>query len=387
MTEPAGKIRVTHVISDLRMGGAENMLAKLAKALPALGVEMTIVSLGAKHQLGAEIEAAGVPVHSLGLASTASVITGTFALAGLIREFDPDVVQTWLYHADLIGLFANLAAGRRALCWNLRCSNMELVSQSRRTDAVRNVLARLSRFPDLILANSHAGLAAHIALGYRPRASLVVPNGFDTDLFRPSAEARERVRSELAIPADAFLVGMIARVDPMKDHATFLEAARIFAARQPKAFFVLAGAGTEPAGPLALASRDKGLEHRIRWLGRRSDAHELFAALNVATLSSAYGEGFPNVLGEALACGTPCVATDVGDAAAIIANNGIVVAPRAPAELAVAWQRMYEADPEWRSTIGADGRRRMVAEFGIDGIAQQYAELYRGLAGKYRAIR
>jgi len=377
-------MRVLHVITDLGVGGAERMLAKLARRLPALGVEMEVVSLGGHGVLGAEIAAAGVPVRALGMRRAGGALGGVPRLAAHIRRYDPAVVQTWLYHADLVGLVANrLAGGGRPLAWNLRCSDLDPGAGKRTTRVIRRMLAQLSPLPDMVMANSARGLAVHRAQGYRPRASLLLPNGFDLDEFAPDAGARAKLRAELGLGPEREVVGMLARLDPMKDHETFLRAAGIARARRPSLAFLLAGQGCGPEGPLAARAAALGLGGAIRLLGRRADVPALLNALDVATLSSAHGEGFANVLGEAMACGIPFVATDVGDSAEILSGTGRLVPPRAPEALASAWLEVLDMPAPARRALGEAVRRRVMERYEIGAIARRYAEAY---AAMRRAI-
>jgi glycosyltransferase involved in cell wall biosynthesis len=378
---PRRSLIVMHVITDLTVvGGAEQMLLKLAQVLPGLGVEMCVVSLGGRGELGAEIESAGVPVRSLRARSLRHLPAAVLALAREIRARDPDIVQTWLYHGDFIGTISNALAGLRTLVWNIRCSDIDLDLDNKNTAWIRWMLARASAVPNLVIANSRAGLDAHHALGYRPRSELIIPNGFDGSAFRPDPVARVRIRAELCVGPDQPLIGMAARVAPMKDHESFLQAARELAQQRGNVVFALAGAGTEPHSPLAGRAAALGLDGRVRMLGKRADMAQVFAAFDVATLSSAHGEGFPNVLGEAMSCGIPCVATDVGDAAIIIRDTGCIVPPRAPQALAEAWRNMIDLDVNARRTLGLAARAHISQHYEITRVARQYLETYQRLA-------
>lgn len=374
-------LMVVHVITDLTVvGGAEQMLLKLAQVLPDLGVDMSVVSLGGRGELGAEIENAGVPVRSLQARSPRHLPAAVLALTREIRARDPDIVQTWLYHGDFIGTISNALAGRRTLVWNIRCSDIDLDLENKNTAWIRWMLARASAVPNLVIANSQAGLHAHHALGYRPRSELIIPNGFDGSTFRPDPEARARIRAELGVGSDQPLIGMAARVAPMKDHESFLQAARKLAQQRGDVVFALAGAGTEPHSPLAGRAAALGLDGRVRMLGKRADMAQVFAAFDVATLSSAHGEGFPNVLGEAMSCATPCVATDVGDAAIIIRDTGYIVPPRSPQALAGAWRNMIDLDVTARRALGLAARAHILEHYEITSVARQYFETYQRLA-------
>ena len=373
-------MRVLHVITDLGLGGAERMLLKLARSLLTLGVEMEIVSLGERNLLGPEIEHAGIPVTALGMRRSSGLLFGVLQLARHIRRYNPDVVQTGLYHADLVGFLANqLAGGGRPLAWNLRCSDLDPASGKFSTRLIRRALIGLSALPDLVIANSASGLAAHQALGYRPRASMLLPNGFDLQEFIPDRAAGSELRNALDIGPGEKLIGMVARFHPMKDHVSFLRAAMIARAQRPGLRFILVGQGSEPDGPLANMASNMGLRSSICFLGRRTDVPAVFNALDLSTLTSAHGEGFANVLGEAMSCSTPCVATDVGDAAEIIAATGRIVPPRDPEALAKAWLEMLALPPEALRALGNAARQRMNQNYAIGVIAQRYAETYTAL--------
>ncbi len=235
--------------------------------------------------------------------------------------------MTWLYHADLMGTLAGRLAGVRRIIWNLRCSDMDFAHYAPLTRRIVTVLARLSPLPYAVATNSNAGRRAHEALGYRPKRWAYLPNGFDTNVWKPVAADRAAVRRELGFQPSDFVIGMVARVDPQKDHANFLEAARLLAARHPHLRILLVGRETnEIAVPDALKPLTVAL-------GERRDVPRIMRALDLLVSSSAYGEGFPNVIGEAMASGVPCVATDVGDAALIIGEAGRVVPLEIPRPL------------------------------------------------------
>lgn len=318
------------------------------------------MSLGDEGELGAEIGAAGVKVYALGL--SARRLGAISSLRKIVRAESPDLVQAWLYRADLMGL---LGARGIPLIWNLRCSDMELGLASR---ALRKALASLSHLPTAIIANSEAGRRFHERVGYRPKRWEVIPNGFDIERFYPDPIVKQNFRRSISI-TDEPLIGMVARVDPMKDHGNFLAAAEIVAQLRPDTHFILAGRGTETLViPPSLRSRVT--------LGSYSHNRipALMAALDVLVVSSAYGEGFPNVLGEAMACGAPCVSTDVGDARSIIGETGFVVPPRDSTSLAHAIVEALRLP--W---MPYGGRDRIVQRYSLPAIAQRYKALYENI--------
>jgi glycosyltransferase involved in cell wall biosynthesis len=377
MSQDTRPLKIVHLITDLDTGGAEMMLAKLVTAMERVRFSNSVISLTDHGTLGAWIAALGVPVFTLGMRRGAPDPIGIARLVRLLGQEKPDILQTWLYHADLMGTIASRLVRVPALCWNIRCSDMDMSHYSRLSRLVLQVLARLSRLPDVVIANSRAGQQLHEKLGYAPRRWEIIPNGFDLERFRPDDGARQAVREELAVPFDTLLVGLVARCDPMKDHRTFLEAAARIASQRADVHFVLAGKGVE-----ALAGQIDalGLAKHVHLLGQRRDIPRLVAALDVFALSSAFGEGFPNVVGEAMACGIPCVVTDVGDAPDIVGDTGMIVPLRDPAAMADAWLRLLSMPAEDRQAMGRAARQRIEERYSLSVIARQYESLYRGIA-------
>jgi glycosyltransferase involved in cell wall biosynthesis len=364
-------IRVLFVTTGLDTGGAELMLYRLIAGLDRATFACSVVSLTDCGPTAAKLRALGVPVQALGMRRGVPDPRAVPRLARWMRRLAPDVVQTWMYHADLIGGLAARLAGRRALAWSLRQSTLDARTSKRSTVWTVRACAPLSRFvPARIVCCSEASRRVHVAAGYTSRKMLVIPNGFDVGAFRPDPGVRVAVRRELSVPDDALLVGLVARWDPQKDHATFLRAAARVAARCP-AQFVLCGEGvTSDNAVLAGWIEAAGLGGRCHLLGSRDDMPRLTAALDVACSASAYGEGFSNVLGEAMACEVVCVATDVGDAALIVGDTGRVVPPRDAAALAAALGEVLALDP------GA----RAQQQFDLSTCVARYAALYSRLA-------
>lgn len=371
--------RVLHVISDLPVGGAELMLFRL---LSRTTHESAVVSLKSVGPVGERLRARGVPVDALGLRGGVPDPRGLARLARRIRGFRPDVIQTWMYHADLLGGLAARLATRAPVLWNLRQSNLDPAGSKRTTIWTALLCARLSHhLPEGIVCCSDSARTVHAALGYDERRMLVIPNGFDTDAFRPDPAARAEVRRSLGLESDAPLIGLAGRFDPQKDHRTFAAAAARLLRERPDVHFVLCGRGIEPGNPeLARILNDAGVAHRAHRLGCRDDMPRITAALDLATSSSAFGEGFPNVIGEAMACGVPVVVTDVGDSAALADGCGVVVPPRDPAALAAAWQRILALDEARRYALGAAGRQRILREFSLEKAVARYEDLYRDAA-------
>jgi glycosyltransferase involved in cell wall biosynthesis len=297
----------------------------------------------------------------------------------MLRRNRPDVVMTWLYHADFIGTMALLASGLGTdrLVWNLRCSNLDFKDFARTTRWLVSILAWLSPLPRTIAANSRSGQRAHQALGYRPRSWVYLPNGLDLDEWRPDEADRVKIRHELGLKNGGLAVGMIARLDPQKDHATFLAAAERVSGRGWQVRFILVGRNT---------TKLPTYEHVLA-LGERRDIPRLLRGMDIIVLSSAYGEGFPNVLAEAMATEIPCVTTDVGDAAALVDGTGLVVPPRNPGALAAAIEMLLSEDAASRTSRGRRARETIQRNYSLKRIAELYHELWQFVAGSRRAAR
>ncbi|HOV04983.1 MAG TPA: glycosyltransferase, partial [Kaistiaceae bacterium] len=293
-----------------------------------------------------------------------------FRLVRLIRRLRPGVVQSWMYHADLVALAALLLSGRRgrtALFWGVRCSDMDLSAHGRVFAAVVRLAARLSGMPDGVVANSERGRQVHEALGYRPKVWHVVDNGIDVERFRPDPETRRRVRAELGIAEEAPLAIAVARVDPMKDYPTLAAAL----ADVPELTCLVAGLGTEHlAGPT-----------NMRRLGERQDIEQLLAAADLMVSSSAYGEGFSNAIAEAMATGLAVVATDVGDNARLVGDAGTIVPPRDATALAAALAA-FARDRQALAAAGKVARARIADNFTVGHLVRRFDALHDAAAAE-----
>ena len=373
-----GKIRVTHLVTDLARGGAEVFLQRLVTA-PANDIEHRVISLSSEGELGPEIRAAGIKVAALSLAGLAGAPIPFGRLLRLLRSERPDVLMTWLYHADFLGTVAAALAPSTQLVWNIRCADMDLSKYGYTSRALPHVLARMSRRPAVVVANSEAGRRIHERYGYAPRRWVILPNGFDMESFRPDPARRIQVRAALGIDQKTSLIGLFARYDPMKDHATFLSAAAMVAKARPDVFFLLAGRGTNSAAFGRLIGDRRDLRDRLILLGERRDVPDLMTATDIVVCSSVT-EGFPNTIGEAMASGVSCVSTDVGDAAVLIGDTGGLVPKADPSALAQRLEEFLDIAPQARMTIGAMARRRIEEQFSLQAVVMRYAELFNDLA-------
>jgi glycosyltransferase involved in cell wall biosynthesis len=371
-------IQVTFLISGLRVGGAEMMLYKLLSYIDRTHFAPQVLSLSTQGPMGEKIAALGIKVTPLGFQPGQLNLSRLGLLALRLRREKPDLLQTWMYHADFMGGLAARLAGGPPVAWGIRNSTLDPSTSKRTTLWIVKACARLSRaLPKRIVCCSEVARKVHMRLGYAGEKMVVIPNGFDVSVFRPDSKARQEVRGELAIPNDAPLIGLVGRLDPQKDHLTFFQAAGLLYRHYAKVHFLLCGDGVTWDSPNLVAwIEDAGLRSQCRLLGRRNDIPRLMAALDIAVLSSAYGDAFPNVVGEAMACGVPCVVTDVGDSAAIVGETGRVVPPRDPSKLAEAMAELVAMRPQARRALGEAARKRVAECYSLSACVAQYERLY-----------
>lgn len=374
----SGRIKILHIINDLSVGGAEMMLYKLLSGINRERFDPTVISLIDRGKLRDSIEALGIPVHTASMKPGRPTPASILRLVRMTRRLKPDLIQGWMYHSCLAGQLANMFGARKTpVLWGIHCSDMCSTTEKKMTLAMVRLCAPLSRLPARIVFVSQSSLSQHKNFGYHVEKSSVLPNGIDTQLFAPSAAARLSVRSELGLPENAFLIGLVGRYHPMKDHNSFLQAAALLLQDYPDAHFLLIGRGVNSENEtLYRAIRELGLLKHIHLLGERTDTPRLSAALDIFTLSSSYGESFPNVIGEAMACGVPCVVTDVGDAAWIVGETGRVVPRKDPEALAQGWRDLIALGAEGRKTLGRAARLRVIEHFPLESVVAQYEALY-----------
>jgi glycosyltransferase involved in cell wall biosynthesis len=380
LTPESRRMRILHVITELGTGGAEAMLYKLLQATDGV-IDVRVLSLMEGGSNARRIEALGVQVDSLGMGRGSMPGPATmWRLRQVVREFLPDLVQGWMYHGNLAAWLAvRLCAPRPRLSWNLRQTVYDIRRETKLTRWLIRLGARLSPAADKIIYNSEVSAQQHESAGYAAGKRVVIPNGFDVGVMEPRADARQSVREEFGLAPDTLLVGQVARYHPMKGHLRMLQAAASVVQSNPHARFLLVGHGVTPANTdLAEPIHAMGLEDNIILAGERAAVARLMAGMDVMVSASEWGEGFPNVLGEAMAVGVPCVATDVGDSARVIGDCGILVAAGNPAGLATAIKNLLAMTPEQRNTIGLRARERVRQLYSMDQIAGLYMDVYQG---------
>lgn len=374
-------VRGLFIVTDLAIGGAEAMLFRLLSRIDRGTFSPAVVSLKGPGPLSERIADLGVPLYVFGKSRFLPGLRAITDLKRVIRIFRPDFIQGWMLHGSVAAEISSVIGGSRIpVLWNIRHSVKEFAASNkadsyrRSTAMMARFLGRISSWPDRIVYNSRTSAKEHERSGYDASRTVVVPNGFDCDVFRPRPECRRALRTSLGLEDDVFLIGLVARLHPVKDHDNFLRAARRLVSLGCPAHFVLIGKGTASAG-MAVQIERLGLNGRVHTLGEQSDMPQLTAGLDVATCCSR-SEAFPNAIGEAMACGVPCVTTDVGDCRELVGETGRVVPSGSPLALSDAWQELLELDPEQRRAMGEAARRRILREFSLDQIVSRYERLY-----------
>jgi glycosyltransferase involved in cell wall biosynthesis len=388
--KPKRPLRVLHIINDLSIGGSEITLYKLLSRTDRDKFKPTVISLNGVGKLGDRVKQLGIEVEAVGLKPSRLRARSLLRLAQIARRTRPDLIQGWMYHGNLAAQFAGLFVSRPvSILWNIRQSLYSLDDEKPATARAIRLGARLSRLPSMILNNSQKSVSQHAAIGYEATRTVVIPNGFDTQIFIPSEESRLSVRAELGMPADTILVGRVGRYHHTKDHPTFLRAAALLLRQYPDTQFLLAGKDVDWNNrEVRTLVQNLGLVERVHLLGERLDMPRLTAALDIAT-STSQAEGFPNVIGEAMSCAVPCVVTDVGDSLWLVGETGRAVPPQDPAALAAAWKAVIELGPQGRGDLGAAARARVMQRYSLASVVEQYELLYQMVVaeGKVRITK
>lgn len=347
-----------------------------------------VLSIKNFQAVAKELTAEGINVQSLNVETDYYKLPkAVLQMASRIRKFKPDVIQSWMYMADFFGgIASHLAAPRTPMIWTVRHSTLDPAIDSRALRGCAAGSARLSRrVPSRIVLNSHAAIPNHVAAGYDESKMLVIPNGFDVDRFAPSQQLRDETRTRLGIPQDVPVVGRVARFHANKDHITFLKAAQLVLKQRPETRFLVCGEPqTISAEQLQQDINSLGLADAVQLVELQSDIVPLNCSFDIATCSS-ITEAFPNVIGEAMSCGVPCVSTDVGDAAQIIGNTGRVVPAQMPEQFADALLELLNLPSENRQQLGTSARQRVIDNFELNHSTGMFLDLWREFAGVQNA--
>lgn len=387
MPNRANEMKIVHIISGLGLGGAETLLLNLVSESRSTGGTHVIISLSSLDIMAERLRAAGAEVRLLGMRPGIPNPLLLIRLARWIVKANPDVVQTWMYHADIFGGVAALLArlmfrlrGQRhrfVLVWGIHRTEVPTAKVGRVLNALARIGAMTSnQLPDSVICCANASYKTHAEYGYDRSRMRVIHNGFDVRKFMPDATARTTLLNSLGLPPRSILIGIVGRSNPAKDYDNFLRAAALLHQRVPECHFVMVGKDVDANNKaLARMMSELGLTSVCHLLGARNDLHRIMPAFDMLCLSSRT-EGLPTVVGEAMACSVPCVVTDVGDTGQLVGDTGLVVPPRDPVSLSDALEEMATLSLEQREKLGKLARERIVECFSITVCWQKYRDMY-----------
>lgn len=372
-------MKILYIISGLPTGGAEMMLYKLLSVIDRDIFEPVVISLTDYGRLGNNIKNLNIPVYKMEMKAGFPDPFKVWRFIKLIRKIKPELIQGWMYHGNLAALLAKWVLSNHVLLlWNIRHTPDDLKKEKRLTALIIRLGAKFSSYPDRIIYNSNVSEQKHKLLGYNNKNKNIIPNGFNYEQFKPFDHAKSKLRHSLGLKKDTLIIGLVARYHIMKDHVAFLHSAGKLNKIYPEIHFVLVGQGVDENNHLLIELiEDLKITKNVHLLGMRIDMEEITAGLDIACSSSAWGESFSNAIGEAMACGKPCVVTDVGDSAWIVGETGIVVKPGDGKALTDAMITLIKMSSEERLELGKLARNRIIKNFSMNIVVKQYEDLYK----------
>ncbi|HAC66278.1 MAG TPA: group 1 glycosyl transferase [Cyanothece sp. UBA12306] len=359
--------KLVFLIRSLDIGGAQRQLIALTKALNKKNFEITVLTFYSGGELGEELKDHEINLISLEKGGRWDIWKFFWRMIHQLNEIKPDVLHGYLSTANIFTVLLKPLFPRTKMVWGVRASNIDLSRYDWLVRVSFKLECWLSPLADLIIVNSKAGKIYHIDHGFPSKKMAIIPNGIDTEYFQPDNYSRIKLRQEWKISDDIILIGLVGRLDPIKDHPTFLKAAALSLKERQDIRWICVGSGSDKyTQELYQLAEDLRISEQVIWAGAKNNMPAVYNALDIACCCS-YGEGFPNVVGEAMACGIPCVVTDVGDCAWIVGDTGIVVPPQNPQALVSGWKYCLERD---RKEIAIKSRERIRKNFTTNSLAQ-----------------
>ena len=368
-------MKVVHIITGLGDGGAEHALFKICKY--DIANKHLVISLKGPGKYFSLLSKLGIKVYCLNVRFFS--IHKFIFLIKLLRSLKPDIIQTWLVHADFLGSIAARLAGIKNILWNVRYSNIEIGKAKLTTILIIKILSILSYLiPKFILIVSKKAKKIYEVIGYNKKIFKFIPNGYDLSILKINKIQKINFRKKIKIKKNVPLIGNVARYDPQKDHLNLLNALSLIREKNTNFFCVLVGSNVDQNN-IDLISEIKKLKlsEHIKLLGQHDNIPKVMNGLDIHVLSSSYGEGFPNVVAESMACGTPCIVTDVGDSALIVGKTGWVVPPKNSIKLAKAIEKaLYEKNTsEWNKRCNK-ARLRVKENYNISKMVRLYNNVW-----------
>lgn len=356
--------KIAFLIRDLKYGGAQRQLVTLAKALTKHGFDITVLYFYSNGPLVEALKTSGIRTICLEKQGRWHLLSFFRRLVHELSQIHPDILHGYLGESNLLTIFLKPFFPSTRMVWGLREANVGTNLYGWVGYLTFQMERLLSHFADLIIVNSHAGQGCYLSQGFPTETMLVIPNGIDTEQFKPDQKAGIKVRTALGISEDTFLIGLVGRLDPRKDHSIFLESAARLCEERQNVKFICVGTGPEDyRQELQQLTNELAISERVIWPGAYSDMSAMFNALDIL-VSASYTEGFSNVIAEAMACGVPCVVTNVGDSAWIVGDKGITVPPKDPEKLKIAIEELikrFSSDDFDKLQV----RKRIVEQFSV----------------------
>ena len=373
-------IKVVHIITGLHTGGAEMMLYKIIKQnLDSYNYECIIISLIKPGNIGKKIQDLNVPIRTLNMnPGSIPSMKSVLLMFRIIGDFKPNIIQGWMYHGNLLSALSKIRFPSTRIFFNIRQTIYSLKKEKIATATVIIFNMLLSRLADKIIFNSHLSRKQHLSIGFSKANALVIGNGFDLDIFRPNLDDRKAIRMQLKIENDELLVTHISRFHPMKDHKTLLKSIQLTIKNNNKIKFLLIGSGVINNIELERQAKNLNILDNIIFLGEKSDIAKILASTDLTVLTSAWGEGFPNILGESLASGVLCVSTAVGDSKLIINKYGFIASIGSYEQISSAILKALSMSYEERLKLGVMARSHIQKNYSIDKVYEEYLNTYRG---------
>ena len=369
--------KVVILARSLEVGGAETQLAALAKGLPADQFDVTVACLYAKGPLMSELQAAGIHILSLEKKGRWDIFSFFSRTRRTLAELQPDILHSFLTPPNILSSLIIKHLKNCKLVWGVRASNMDMSNYDWTWGLTFRLECLLSQRPDIIVANADAGKKYVVGKGFPQQSMTVIPNGIDTSRYSVDKDAGQTIRQEFGLTMHDKLIGIVARLDPMKDHRTFLQAAGEMSKNHPDVRFLCVGYGpSEYEQSLKQLAKDLNLDDKVIWVGQRRDLLSLYSAMDIASLTSAYGEGFPNTIGEAMSCEVPCLGTDVGDTAKVIGDTCIVTPIGDVNAIVNGWLAILSETTDEQSVRRKRCRQRIVNNFSLESMIESHTRLY-----------
>jgi glycosyltransferase involved in cell wall biosynthesis len=371
--------RIVILARSLEVGGAETQLTALAMGLPSDRFDVTVACLYARGRYLDVLEAAGIKIVPLKKRGRWDILGFLLGSTKTLKSLQPDVLHSFLTPPNILSALLKNQLAPCKLVWGLRASNVDMSIYDWTWRLTFHIERLLSGRPDCIVANAESGRAYSMAQGFSSAAMTVIPNGIDTDKFVFNEGAGRSVRNEFGLDLEAPVIGIVARLDPIKDHRTFLQAAAKLSASDPTVRFLCVGSGvTGFESSLKQMAATVGLGEKIIWAGQRHDLPAIYGALDILSLTST-SEGFPNTLAEGMACEVPSIATDVGDTKLLVGDTGLVAPVGDIVGIVHAWQKLISETPAEKRTRQLNCRQRIENKFSLEAMIEAHSRLYEQL--------